>query len=143
MTIQYRNVRHEKQKGECDEAFDRDAIRINFKDCVFWGNHEMGNTKDWPCASFEACDLSFEAASVPAGTTYDDLIERYRKLAADPNAFPDAYGAGEQNFLMIASEMDLIEEENVSDMFGYAIQDLWAWEPEYMYLSMTPFSAID
>ena len=111
-------------QGYNNEAFDRDAIRINFKDCVFRGNHEMGNTKDWPCASFEACDLSFEAASVPAGTTYDDLIERYRKLAADPNAFPDAYGAGEQNFLMIASEMDLIEEENVSDMFGYAIQDL-------------------
>ena len=81
-------------QGYNNEAFDRDAIRINFTDCVFRGNHEMGNTKDWPCASFEACDLSFEATTVPAGTTYDELIERYHKLAADPNVFTDAYGAG-------------------------------------------------
>lgn len=51
-----------------------------------------------------AVDTEAEAEEV-SGTAYDDLIRRYRELAADPDAFRDADGAGEQNFLMLAREI--------------------------------------
>lgn len=50
-----------------------------------------------------AVDTEAEAEEV-SGTAYDDLIGRYRELAADPDAFRDADGAGEQNFLMLAGK---------------------------------------
>ena len=84
---------------------DTDTIRITFQGCTFQDNRDMGSPEDWPCVTFVDCDLQSDPIPASAKTAYNDLIERYRALAVDPDAFTDADGAGEQNFLMIAQEM--------------------------------------
>ena len=103
---------------------DTDTIRITFQGCTFQDNRDMGSPEDWPCVTFVDCDLQSDPIPASAKTAYNDLIERYRALAVDPDAFTDADGAGEQNFLMIAQEMGEGWGYEPSDMIGYAIQDL-------------------
>ena len=127
--IRIRNTEISKNQGSLlqaynSEQFDTDSIHMNFLNCSFQDNREMGRPEDFSCATFEACEFSSESTAIPAGTTYDDLIERYRALAADPDAFSDARGAGEQNFLMLAREIKTDWEENPLDILGYTIQDL-------------------
>lgn len=107
-----------------NSGFDTDTIRITFQDCIFRGNRDMGVPGDWPCAAFVDCDFSSDPIPVSEETAYDDLIERYRALALSPDEFPDARGAGEQNFLMSAREMGDGWGYAPADMIGYAISDL-------------------
>lgn len=127
--IQIRNTEISQNQGSLLQAynsqlFDADSIHITFQNCTFRGNRDMGIPKDWSCATFEACDFSSGSTPVLAGMTYEDLVRRYRDLAMDPDAFQDADGAGEQNFLMIAGEMAADLGEDPADIMGYAIQDL-------------------
>ena len=127
--IQIRNTEISQNQGSLLQAynsqlFDADSIHITFQNCTFRGNSDMGIPKDWSCATFEACDFSSGSTPVLAGMTYEDLVRRYRDLAMDPDAFQDADGAGEQNFLMIAGEMAADLGEDPADIMGYAIQDL-------------------
>ena len=84
----------------------------------------MGAPEDYPRAFFEDCELPSASTPVSEGTAYDDLIRRYRALAEDPDAFPDADGAGEHNFLVTAQEMGAGWGYAPADLLGYAIQDL-------------------
>lgn len=85
-------------------------------------------------------DPASGSVSVPAGTVYDDLIRRYRELAADPDAFRDADGAGEQNFLMLARGIGSEWGEDPANIMGYAIRDFNGdGVPEHADLTMTPF----
>lgn len=127
--IQIRNTEISKNQGSLLQAYnseqlDADSIHMSFLNCRFQDNCGMGRPEDLSCATFEGCEFSSEPTSVSVGMTYDDLIERYRVLAVDPDAFPDARGAGEQNFLMLAREIKTDWEEEPSDILGYAIQDL-------------------
>lgn len=105
-------------------GLDTDTIRITFQGCIFRDNRDMGAPEDYPCAVFEDCDLPSAPTPVSAGRVYDDLIQRYRALVTDPDAFPDASGAGEQNFLATARSMRDGWGYNPADMIGYAIEDL-------------------
>lgn len=88
-------------------------------------NPDMDTNPDtWPNATFENCDFPPVSVSVSTGAVYDELIERFRALAANPNGFPTADGAGEQNFLITAQEMGEEWGYEPADMIGYAIQDL-------------------
>ena len=127
--IQIRNTEISQNQGSLLQAynsqlFDADSIHITFQNCTFRGNRDMGIPKDWSCATFEACDFSSGSTPVLAGMTYEDLVRRYRDLAMDPDSFQDADGAGEQNFLMIAGEMEADLGEDPADIMGYTIQDL-------------------
>ena len=126
--IKVRNTEISDNRGSLLQAFDRElsdaaSLRVTFQNCSFRGNSEMGVLEDYSCADFENCEFSSGSASVPAGTTYDDLIRRYRELAADPDAFRDADGAGEQNFLMLAREIGSEWGEDLANIMGYAIRD--------------------
>lgn len=119
--IQIRNTEISQNQGSLLQAynsqlFDADSIHITFQNCTFRGNRDMGIPKDWSCATFEACDFSSGSTPVLAGMTYEDLVRRYRDLAMDPDAFQDADGAGEQNFLMIAGEMAADLGEDPADI---------------------------
>ena len=107
-----------------DSGLDTDAAHIIFQGCTFRDNRDMGLPDDWPLATFADCDFTPAPVSAYSGTEYDDLIERYRFLAESPYSFPDSYGDGEQNFIMIAQEMGEGWGYEPADIIGYSVQDL-------------------
>lgn len=101
------------------EGYPED-VRITFRDCTFRDNPDMGAPEDWSCAAFVDCSLP--SAPVSAGTAYDELIQRYRQIVADPYG-SSANGAGER--CVLAAAQDMLEwGEDPSAALGYVVQDL-------------------
>lgn len=103
------------------EGYPED-VRITFQDCTFRDNPDMGAPEDWPCASFENCELPAAPSPVSVETAYDELIQRYRQIVADPYG-SSAETAGERCVLTAAR--DTLEwDENPLATLGYAVEDL-------------------
>lgn len=103
------------------EGYPED-VRITFRDCTFRDNPDMGAPEDWPCASFENCDLPSAPTPVSAGNVYDELIQRYRQIVADPDG-SSAETAGERCVLTAARDMREWDENPLTAL-GYAVEDL-------------------
>lgn len=111
--------------SDYNSGFDTDAIHITFQGCIFRDNPDMGTNPDaWPGAAFVDCDFQSVSGSASNEMVYDELITRFRALAADPYGFSNADGPGEQNFLVTAQEMGEGWGYEPSDIIGYVIQDL-------------------
>lgn len=100
---------------------DTAANHITFRNCTFRDNPDMDI---WPNVVFENCDFPPTEASASASMIYEELIERFRRLAADPYEFSMADGEEELNFLMAAQGMGESWGYDPLDMLGYAMQDL-------------------
>lgn len=103
------------------EGYPED-VRITFRDCTFRDNPDMGAPEDWPCASFENCELPAAPSPVSAKTAYDELIQRYRQIVADPYG-SSAETVGEQCVLTAARDMREWDENPLTAL-GYAVEDL-------------------
>lgn len=103
------------------EGYPED-VRITFRDCTFRDNPDMGAPEDWPCASFENCELPAAPSPVSVETAYDELIQRYRQIVADPYG-SSAETAGERCVLTAARDMREWDEKPVETL-GYAVEDL-------------------
>lgn len=103
------------------EGYPED-VRITFRDCTFRGNPDMGAPEDWPCASFENCELPAAPTPVSAETAYEGLIQRYRQIVVDPDG-SSAETAGERCVLTAAQDMREWDE-NPLETLGYAVEDL-------------------
>ena len=97
-------------------------VRVTFRDCAFRDNPDMGAPEDWPCAAFVDCDLPSAPTPVSAGNAYDELIQRYRQIVADPDG-SSAETAGERCVLIAARDMREWDEKPVETL-GYAVEDL-------------------
>ena len=103
------------------EGYPED-VRITFRDCTFRDNPDMGAPEDWPCASFENCELPAAPSPVSVETAYDELIQRYRQIVADPYG-SSAETAGERCVLIAARDMREWDENPLTAL-GYAVEDL-------------------
>lgn len=103
------------------EGYPED-VRITFRDCTFRDNPDMGAPEDWPCASFENCELPAAPSPVSVETAYDELIQRYRQIVADPDG-SSAETVGEQCVLTAARDMREWDENPLATL-GYAVEDL-------------------
>ena len=103
------------------EGYPED-VRITFRDCTFRDNPDMGAPEDWPCASFENCELPAAPTPVSAETAYEGLIQRYRQIVVDPDG-SSAETAGERCVLTAAQDMREWDE-NPLETLGYAVEDL-------------------
>lgn len=97
-------------------------VRVTFRDCAFRDNPDMGAPEDWPCAAFVDCDLPSAPTPVSAGNAYDELIQRYRQIVADPDG-SSAETAGERCVLIAARDMREWDENPLTAL-GYAVEDL-------------------
>ena len=94
---------------------------ITFRNCIFRDNRRIDRIPDSkPYVTFKNCE--FPEVSIPstAGTPYEELIEHYYTLVADPNGFADISEYGEFGVIESARSM----EENALDGMGYTIKDL-------------------
>ena len=103
------------------EGYPED-VRITFRDCTFRDNPDMSAPEDWPCASFENCELPAAPSPVSVETAYDELIQRYRQIVADPYG-SSAETAGERCVLIAARDMREWDENPLTAL-GYAVEDL-------------------
>lgn len=103
------------------EGYPED-VRITFRDCTFRDNPDMGAPEDWPCVSFENCELPAAPTPVSAETAYEGLIQRYRQIVVDPDG-SSAETVGEQCVLTAAQDMREWDE-NPLETLGYAVEDL-------------------
>lgn len=103
------------------EGYPED-VRITFRDCTFRDNPDMGAPEDWPCASFENCELPAAPTPVSAETAYEGLIQRYRQIVVDPDG-SFAETVGERCVLTAAQDMREWDE-NPLETLGYAVEDL-------------------
>ena len=97
-------------------------VRVTFRNCTFRDNPDMGAPEDWPCASFENCELPAAPSPVSVETAYDELIQRYRQIVADPYG-SSAETAGERCVLIAARDMREWDENPLTAL-GYAVEDL-------------------
>lgn len=103
------------------EGYPED-VRITFRDCTFRDNPDMGAPEDWSCASFENCELPAALSPVSVETAYDELIQRYRQIVADPYG-SSAETVGEQCVLTAARDMREWGEDPLKAL-GCAVEDL-------------------
>lgn len=103
------------------EGYPED-VRITFRDCTFRDNPDMGAPEDWPCVSFENCELPAAPTPVSAETAYEGLIQRYRQIVVDPDG-SSAETVGEQCVLTAARDMREWGEDPLETL-GYAVEDL-------------------
>lgn len=103
------------------EGYPED-VRITFRDCTFRDNPDMGAPEDWSCASFENCELPAAPSPVSVETAYDELIQRYRQIVADPYG-SSAETAGERCVLTAARDMREWGEDPLKAL-GCAAEDL-------------------
>lgn len=100
---------------------DTDNRHITFRNCIFKDNRRIDRAPvSFPYATFVNCE--FPDISVPSAavTAYEELVERFYTLAADPYSIVDIAEYGE--FGVIESARSL--EDNALDGMGYTIEDL-------------------
>lgn len=82
-------------------------VGITFRNCTFWDNWGWMNTdpESWPMAVFENCDIISISGNWTVGAgdnPYEELIDRYYAMAADPEYYEDAVAEEEYNFVAAA-----------------------------------------
>ena len=69
---------------------DTDNRHITFRNCIFRDNRQIDREPaSWPCATFEDCEFPGVSVLSTAGTPYEELVERFYILVADPYGFMD------------------------------------------------------
>lgn len=75
---------------ECGE--DTDNRHITFRNCIFRDNRRIDREPaSWPGATFEDCEFSGVSVFFTADTPYEELVERFYTLVADPYGFVDIW----------------------------------------------------
>lgn len=100
---------------------DTDNRHIIFRNCIFRDNRRIDTlSAPWPCATFEDCEFSCVSVFPPAGTPYEELVERFYTLVSDPYGFVDIAEYGELGVIESARAM----EYNALEGLGYTIEDI-------------------
>lgn len=100
---------------------DMDNRHITFRNCIFRDNRRMDtDPASWPCATFEDCEFPGVSVLSTAGTPYEELVDRFYTLVADPYGFVDIAEYGEFGVIESARAM----EDNALEGLGYTIEDL-------------------
>ena len=100
---------------------DTDNRHITFRNCIFRDNRRIDRAPvSFPYATFVNCE--FPDVSVPsaAGTAYEELVERFYTLVANPYSTVDIAEYGEFGVIESAKAM----EDNALAGMGYTIEDL-------------------
>lgn len=100
---------------------DMDNRHITFRNCIFRDNRQVDRAPaSWPCATFEDCEFTGDSVLSTAGTPYEELVERFYTLVADPYGFVDIAEYGEFGVIESARAM----EDHALEGMGYTIEDL-------------------